>query len=61
MKTKLKFSIQLTGYCCTLALLDEKGREIFNLQDAIQAACDTYGNSGWIVFNGEFSEDRIPN
>lgn len=50
-----KFRVEVAGMFYTLELYDAKGREIHNLQDAIAAAIDTYGNDWVSVFNGEVS------
>lgn len=50
---KNKFSVELRGVFYTLTLYDEKGREVFTLEEAIQAAENEYGSEWSAVFNGE--------
>ena len=56
------FSVELVGSFYTHKLYDEKGREVFNLQDACQAAEREYGDGWAIVYNGEqaLTRDSVP-
>jgi hypothetical protein len=48
-----KFRIELLGSFYTFELYDSRGREIFTLDEAIEAAEEQYPNEWQSVFNGE--------
>jgi hypothetical protein len=50
-----KFRIELIGAFYTYELYDSRGREIFDLDEAIEAAEEQYPNEWYSVFNGETS------
>lgn len=55
---RFKFRVELKDYFHTLELYDSKGREIFDIDSAAEAAEEQYG-SGWAsVFNGQEAATR---
>ena len=48
-----KFKVELLGSFYTFELYDSRGREIFILDEAIEAAEEQYPNEWQSVFNGE--------
>lgn len=39
-------------------LYDTRGRSVFTLREAIDAAEELYGETGWEVYNGRYGENR---
>jgi hypothetical protein len=50
-----KFRIELLGAFYTFELYDFRGREIFTLDEAIEAAEEQYAGEWQSVFNGDVS------
>jgi len=59
MQSNSPFKIHLEDYFYALELYDERGREIFTLEEAIEAAEQQYGELGWEVYNGNEGVNRF--
>lgn len=54
-----KFKIHFQGSAYSEELYDERGREIFSLDKAVEEAERQFGPRGWEVFNGQEAENRF--
>lgn len=54
----LPFRVTLKGYFYSLELYDQKGRSVYDIAAAIQAANDEYGQGWDCVYNGEECYDQ---
>lgn len=52
------FRFRFKNFFYAMELLDEKGRDVFDLQDAIRAAESLYGDEWTEVYNGDVGAVR---
>lgn len=52
------FHVELNSCFHTYELYDSEGRQIFNLQDAIDVANKQFGDSWVSVFNGQIAREN---
>lgn len=54
-----KFRVELIGAFYTFELYDDRGREIFELGEAVEAAESQYPGTWRSVFNGEVGQENL--
>lgn len=52
------FRVEVIGSFYTFELYDSRGREVFNIHDAAEAAEDEYGSDWSCVYNGQEAMTR---